>query len=206
MKLDTNFLNKYFNEENTVFVSGTTTTSFNGDDFSAILLMRSEHDRVNDYTIEFVLKFEHKKYGEVGSILQKEFKIEHHTDDKSKHIKPHVQLHIHGPLVDNKIGEMWINLDLKDETEYLKCIEGFFYLLEEVINLCEDGIAGNILNIEEVKKLDVEKKILLDKINHSLQNNEIEYKDPNGKTTILNPRRMRRIVDKDNTLLPFFSS
>jgi len=195
----------YLNQKHIVAKSTEiTTVSASGTGFTAFLIMKSKQDYRENFTVEFVLKFEYKKNKQEGAVLQKEFKIEHHPEEKSRHTDPHVQLYIHGPAEGDKLGEMWINLPLKEEKEYIKCIEGFFYVLEDVIKKCEIGLEKELLDVEEIKKLLEPKKFLIGMIKHSLENKGIEYQNPKGEKMILKPGKLDRLLEKDQSLLPFF--
>jgi hypothetical protein len=196
---------KFFNQAKIQFrTNEVVTINISNIDFSASLIMRSQHDYKENYTIEFVLKFDHKKHSREGYIFQREFTIEHHPEQKSSHTKPHVQLHIHGPSPKEKVGELWITLPLKTEKEYTACIEGFLLILKKVINICEPGLEKFMLNTREIEKLARQKDFLIQKITESLVANGIEYENPEGKKTFLSPQNINSIVTKDQTLLPFF--
>lgn len=60
-----------------------TTVSASGKDFTAFLIMKAKQDYQENFTVEFVLKFEYKENNQKGAVLQKEFKIEHHPKEKS---------------------------------------------------------------------------------------------------------------------------
>ena len=93
--------------------------------YKAVILMESRLDYKERITVEFSIKFEYKKEHK-EKIFQREFKIEHHPEDKSTHTEPHVQIYGHGPATEDKVGELWITLPLEKEEDYIKCIEGFF--------------------------------------------------------------------------------
>jgi small nuclear ribonucleoprotein (snRNP)-like protein len=165
--------------------------------------MLTEYHYKEQYTIRFTLKFEHKKYGLTGQIFQKEFIIEHHSEEKG-HKGPHLQLHIHGPAPEEKVGEIWITLQLKNEKEYIGCIKGFLHTLKTVINKCEPGLEEEILNIKEIETLITERQLLLTKIFESLNTKGIEYQPSNKNKIHLTPKNITKILEKDITLIPFF--
>ncbi|MFH1175053.1 MAG: hypothetical protein V1725_08035 [archaeon] len=171
-------------------------------DFTAILLMLSQQDYKQEYTIQFLLKFEHRKTKEEG-IFQREFSIEHHPTP-SKHSKPHVQVHIHGPDPTDKVGELWITLPLKKDAAYKTCIEGFFSILENIIRQCEPGLEEVMLDITEVQKLTQQKTFLHESIQESLRTKDILYQQPDGTKILLTPKNITGLLNKDQALLPFF--
>ena len=173
-------------------------------DHTSSIAIRSERDFHTQITIEFSLKFEHHKYEPKETVFQKEFFIEHHPKEKSRHSKPHVQIHIHGADSENKVGKVWINLELDGDGQYKTCIKGFFNVLDEIINRCKEGLDIELLNKELVQSLTSERELLLSKIKESLRNRSIEYKPPKGKTIILTPSNIARLLGKDKTLLPLF--
>ncbi|MDP2749343.1 MAG: hypothetical protein Q8O89_00750 [Nanoarchaeota archaeon] len=182
------------------------TVKVEGKDFTAFLIMKTEQDYKQNFTIEFLLKFEHKKRDEKDEIFQREFKIEHHPKEKSRHTEPHVQLYIHGPGKSDKVGELWITLPLETEEEYSDCIKGFFYILEEIIGKCERNLEKQMLNLTEIKKLAEQKKFLKSKIALSLKSKGIEYQNPDGEKIILSPKNVNEILSKDQSLLSFFEA
>jgi hypothetical protein len=203
--IDTTQFREYFNQE---YINIDTLEEIgvkveDSDRNTSILVMKSKQDYDTHFTIKFKLSFEHKKSKE-GKVIQKEFSIEHHPANKI-HFNPHLQFRIHGPVPENKVGEMWITLDLDKDDDYVSCIKGFFFILEEVIKKCESGLEEKILDITEVRKLEKCKENLNLKVQFSLKNNKIEYVNPEGEKIYLNPKTLTPILEKDNTLLPFFS-
>ncbi|MBI5390274.1 hypothetical protein HZB02_02195 [Candidatus Woesearchaeota archaeon] len=195
---------KYFNQDMVQRSHLTATINKSGRDYSASLLMRTKHSYDENYTLEFNLAFEHKQHGETGVHLQKGFRIEHHPPGKSRHEQPHVQIHIHGTTVPQKVGKLWITLPLPSDVEYHECIEGFFGALKDIIAVCQEGLQEEMLNLPEINKLATQKAFLLDKIHHSLLHNKIEYEDASGNIQILTPDTLPKILKKDTALLPFF--
>jgi hypothetical protein len=172
-------------------------------DFKAVILMESRMDYKERITVEFSIKFEYKREKET-KVFQREFKIEHHLPDKSIHSKPHVQIYGHGPNSMDKVGELWITLDIEDEGQYVACIEGFLNLLPRIIDLCEQGLADSLLNIELLENLKAKKDFLKLKINESLKSNLIQFKDVKGNKFIVDPKKLPTLLEKDKLLIPFF--
>lgn len=172
-------------------------------EFTASLIVSAEQHYKEDYTLQFMLRFEHKKPQAEG-IMQREFTIEHHPPGRGHHA-PHVQIHVHGPAPDEKKGELWITLPLSEEGEYIASIEGFLAILEEVISLCQPGLEHELLNIKEVRTLLDRKAFLLGKIGESLRTKGIEYQSPDGARAFLTPRTAPRLLKTEQTLLPFFT-
>jgi len=173
-------------------------------DYRATILMESRTDYKERTTVEFSIKFEYKK-AEKQRIFQREFKIEHHPEDKSTHTEPHIQIYGHGPLKEEKVGELWITLPIKEENEYVRCIEGFLNILPKIINLCEKGLEKDMLELELIKNLEEQKEFLIDKINESLNNELIEFKDVQGKRLIVDPKRLPRILEQDKIIKHLFN-
>ena len=88
------------------------------ENYKAIILMESRLDYKERIAIEFSIKFEYKKEHK-EKIFQREFKIEHHPEEKSTHTRPHVQIYGHGPIKEDKVGELWITLPIEKEEDYI---------------------------------------------------------------------------------------
>ena len=203
--IDTNNYLEYLNENATVsYGSGTAVVAVKGDGYSGSLLMRTEQDTKNNVTLKFNLKYEYNEYPDGVMAFQREFMIEHHPGDKSVHVEPHVQICIHGPKADNKVGEIWITLELKNDEEYKSCIKGFFYVLEEVMKACKDGIEKELLNVNEVNKLKEQRTFLIGKIKDSLLTNGIELKSSKDEKITINANKLKQLLKKDQSLLPLF--
>lgn len=202
--IDINQFKKYL-KNITIDTEDAAVVTIEKENYRATILMESRLDYKERVTVEFSIKFEYKKeYKE--KIFQREFKIEHHPEDKSTHTKPHVQIYGHGPIKENKVGELWITLPLETEEDYTKCIEGFLNILQRMISLCEKGLESDMLNIELLQNLEKQREFLLEKINESLRNELIEFKDIEGRRLIIDPKRLPRLLEQDKMLLPLFSS
>lgn len=115
-----------------------------------------------------------------------------------------MQLYIHGPGKSDKVGQLWITLPLEGDGEYSKCIEGFFYILKEIMGKCEHNLEKQMLNLAEIKKLSEQKEFLKGKITLSLKTKGIEYQNPKGEKIMLSPKNIGKTLVKDQSLLPFF--
>jgi len=195
----------YFNLNNVgVRTIDTYSVDIQKEDVYASLIMQAIQDYKEYVTIEFVLRFENKKITSEGRVFQREFSIEHHPPEKSQHTEPHIQLYIHGPLFEEKIGKLWINLPLENKEAYNKYIKGFFFILKEIIEKCDPGLEKSILNTREVMRLTEQKNYLKRNINYSLKHNKIEYKPPEGKSRILKFQELPMLLKKDTSLILFF--
>lgn len=201
--IDLNQFKKYL-KNITIDTEDTAVVVIEKEDYKATILMESRLDYKERITIEFSIKFEYKKEKK-EKILQREFKIEHHPEDKSAHTKPHVQIYGHGPAKEEKVGELWITLPIEREADYVRCIEGFLNILPKMINLCEKGLEKDMLQTELLKALDEQRKFLTAKINESLKNELIEFKDADGRKIVVDPKRLKRLLEQDRILLPLFA-
>ncbi|MBU0629192.1 MAG: hypothetical protein KKC75_08450 [Nanoarchaeota archaeon] len=200
--IDFNQFKKYL-KNITIDTEDTAVVIIEKPNYRATILMESRLDYRERITVEFSIKFEYKRQHK-EKIFQREFKIEHHPEDKSTHTRPHVQIYGHGPVKKDKVGELWITLPIEKEEDYVKCIGGFLNILQDMITLCEEGLENDMLNISLLKELEKQKEFLLIKINESLKNELIEFKDPEGKKLIVNPKKLLRLLDQDRILLPLF--
>ena len=75
-----------------------------------------------------------------------------------------------------------------------------------MISLCEKGSEEDMLNIELIRNLKKQKEFLLIKINESLKNELIEFKDTKGKRLILNLGKLPKLLGQDKMLMPLFSN
>ena len=80
------------------------------------ILITNEPDYRKQINIEFTMRFKHHEY-QKESIFQRDFAIEHHPPNKSRHDKPHLQIKVHGPKNEDKIGKLWLTLMLKEDNE-----------------------------------------------------------------------------------------
>ncbi len=191
----------FFNQENLVSTGTAGSVTVKDEDYTASLAMRGQQSLNENHTVRFTLKFEHKRHL-AEQVFQREFLIEHHHDER--HGGPHVQVHIHGPAPEHKVGELWMTLPLATEEDYTRCIKGFFNALEPVIESCQPGLVDELLNREEVERLTKERAFLVAKISESLRNKGIEYKDARGNKTLLAPANVERLIRRDATIEPLF--
>lgn len=172
------------------------------EEYTSSILIKSKRDHNELITIAFTLKFLHREHQEEGDIFQREFSIEHHEADKSRHDTPHLQFHIHGANPDQKIGKLWLTLDLENDEEYEQCIEGFFYVLEDIAHACREELDDDLLNKTEIHKLTAQRTLLSEKIQETLITRGIEYEFPNGSTETIYLEGIERITSQDKTLIP----
>ena len=170
-------------------------------EYTSSILIQSKRDYIERITIEFSVKFSHHEHEEEG-MFQREFSIEHHPPERSRHDKPHLQFHIHGLNPEQKVGKIWLTLDLESDEEYEKCIEGFFYVLEEIAEICRDDLDDKLLNKPEIYKLTKQKELLLSKIQESLKTKGIEYEFPDGTEEKIYQDNIEKITSQDKTLIP----
>src|SRR3989338_7299728 len=156
--IDLNQFKKYL-KGITIDTEDTAVVVIEKNDYRATILMESRVDYKKRITLELSIKFEYKKK-QKEKIFQREFKIEHHPEEKSTHTKPHVQIYGHGPLHEDKVGELWITLPIETEEDYIRCIEGFLNILPEMINLCEKCLEKDMLNCGLLQNLKVQKEFL----------------------------------------------
>ncbi|MBU1199151.1 MAG: hypothetical protein KKF46_06715 [Nanoarchaeota archaeon] len=175
------------------------------DEYTSSILVRSQQDYDERVTIDFTVKFKHHEHQEEGKIFQREISIEHHQEDKSQHDKPHVQFHIHGANPDQKVGHLWLMLDLDDADQYEKCIEGFFPVLKDIVHICREDLDEALLNKEEIDKLGSQRQLLLEKIQKSLQTRGIEYEFPGGHKEQIFFKDIDKITSQDRTLIPLLN-
>jgi hypothetical protein len=173
-------------------------------DHSSLIHIQSEQDYNEYITIEFSLKFQHHEFEPEGRVFQREFAIEHHPENKSTHTKPHLQFYIHGTNDDNKVGDLWLTLELENDDEYESCIKGFLTMLDDIADICKEGLDEELLNTRLLETLTAEKQLLLAKIKNSLLNNKLEYTNSEGVKMIITPENIPKITARDNTLIPFF--
>lgn len=195
------FLNEHnitVNEPTAIVVSKATS------DHRSSITITNSSDVVEEITIEFSLRFEHHEFQE-ETIFQRDFAIEHHPEDKSRHAKPHLQIKIHGSQSHNKVGQLWLTLELEYDEEYERCIKGFICVLENIADICKEDLDKELLNLEEVKKIRPEEDFLLEKAKTSLEKNGIEYKDADGNKLIVTSENIAEIIQKDPTLKPLLT-
>ena len=109
-----------------------------------------------------------------SSFPKRRFSLERHLDEGHEGV--HIQINYH--LVDNdmKIGRLYITLEIHDDGELLKISEGFVYTLYEIINGINsdfEEITNEIFNTSLISRIRGNKDLLIDKINESLQNQQI---------------------------------
>jgi hypothetical protein len=174
------------------------------DDYKSTILIKSTQNYEEQITIEFSTRFEHHEFSPDSCIFQREFAIEHHPEDTSTHTKPHLQLRIHGSE-EEKVGKIWLTLELESDEEYETCIKGFFCILESIAENCRKELGEELLDLEELDKIEDSKQFLLNKIKETLQNNGLEFESPNGQKEQIYFDGINKITSQDKSLLPLFS-
>lgn len=176
----------------------------NSDEFNSSILITTENDYKELITIDLRVKFKHHDKSDEG-IFQREFSIEHHPENKSRHEKPHLQFHIHGFNPDQKIGKLWLTLDLDNDEEYESCIKGFFSVLEDIADSCNEQLDDKLLNKIEISKLSEQRTLLLSKVKSTLETKGIECHFSDGEKEIIFLRDIGKLTSKDKTLIPLLS-
>lgn len=200
---------EYLNDENIVIDEQTTILVEKDflDKTKSSILITNKPDYREQINIEFTMRFAHHKYQE-EKIFQRDFAIEHHPPDKSRHNKPHLQIKIHGPENEDKVGKLWLTLILReddDDKEYEKCIKGFMYALDEIADICKDGLDEELLNTEKIEELKPEKEFLMNKIKESLETKGIEFQSPEGETYFVTGEKTSKLIAQDKTLKPLLT-
>lgn len=168
------------------------------------ILIRNEANYREQINIEFAIKFQYTKYEEEEN-FQRMFTIEHHHEAKSTHTDPHLQIKIHGPKGNDKIGQLHIILNLNkdnEDEEYETCIRGFIYKLEEIISITKEGLDKELLNTIKIQELQYEKQFLMSKIEDSLKTKGITLKFPNKTQQTISKEQITQLMKQDKTLQP----
>lgn len=166
------------------------------------ILIRSERNHNELVTINFTVRFKHHEHQEGGNIFQREISIEHHPTEESRHDQPHLQFHIHGVNPGQKVGKLWLTLNLENDSEYERCIEGFFSVLADIAQNCRPALDDELLNKPEVKKLAKQRISLWQKTVDSLRTRGAEYEFPDGHRETIYIDDIKRITSQDRTLVP----
>lgn len=174
------------------------------ENYKSTILIKSTQDYEEQITIEFSTRFEHHELSSDICIFQREFALEHHPEDISRHTKPHLQLRIHGSE-EEKVGKVWLTLELDSDDEYETCIKGFFCVLEKIAENCKKELGEELLDLDELKKLEDSKLFLLNKVKETLQTNGLEFESPDGKKEQIYFDKINKITSQDKSLLPLFN-
>lgn len=168
-------------------------------EYKSSILIKNELDYEELITLEFSVRFEHHEYNE-NSIFQRQFAIEHHSKN-STHTKPHIQIKIHGDQ-EQKVGQLWLILELESEDEYEDYIKGFFSLLEDIMRYCRVDICKDLLDEEKISTLIQERDLIIGRIRNTLVKNGIKYEFPDGTTKQIYLDNIEEVTLQDPTLIP----
>ncbi len=202
---------KYLNEDNLKIDEPQqllVETKFSNRSKSSILIT-NDADYREQINIEFIMKFKHHQYQD-ENVFQRDFSIEHHPLGKSDHDKPHLQIKIHGPAKEDKIGKIWLTLILNeddDDLEYEKCIKGFMCVLEEITEICKEGLDKELLDLKQIEELKPDKEFLMYKIKESLETDGIEFlsAEDGSKRNFVTGKDISDIIKLDKILKPLLT-
>lgn len=147
----------------------------------------------------FRMKSRHKKE---EIIVHRDIAIEHH---QPKETHPHGFEHLQFKLYTEGFGKIRIDLDIKNDEEYKRCILGFLSILKDIINNFDKyhkNISEEILNLEMFKGLEKHRLFLKEKIAGSLTQSRIEM-DTNQGIKIIDKETLKDFRTNE-ALLPFF--
>jgi len=153
----------------------------------------------NEEEYRFRMKSRHK---EEEIIVHRDIAIEHHQPKKTH---PHASEHLQFKLYTEGFGKIRINLGIKDNEEYKRCIMGFLSILKDLINNFDKhykNISKEILNLEMFKDLEKHRSFLKEKISDSLIQSRIEM-DTNQGIKVINKKSLEDFRTNE-ALLPFF--
>lgn len=149
-------------------------------------------------------RFRIKSRHEDEIIIHRDIAIEHH---QPRETHPHGVEHVQFKLHSESLGKIRITLDIKNDTEYKKCILGFLYILRNLIKNLEkfsSNISNEVLNLELFDKLENNYYFLRKKIDSSLIESKIDM-ETNAGIKVLNKTQVKEIKDNE-ALLPFFEN
>lgn len=147
----------------------------------------------------FRMKSRHK---EEEIVVHRDIAIEHH---QPRDIHPHGSEHLQFKFNSEGFGKIRVNLDVKNNKEYRKCILGFLSMLKDIItnfDIYHKNIAEEILNLEMFKGLEKNRLFLKSKISDSLIQSRIEMDVDKGIRII--DKSSLRDFEENKALLPFF--
>jgi len=164
-----------------------------------IEIMEVPCNNPNEEEYRFRMKSRHK---EEEIIVHRDIAIEHH---QPREMHPHGSEHLQFKLYTEGFGKIRINLGIRDNNEYKKCIFGFLSILKELIDNFDKyhkNISEEILNLQMFKGLGKHRSFLKGKISESLNQSKIEMDTSKGikvigKTSLEN-------FKTNGALLPFF--
>jgi len=153
----------------------------------------------NEEEYRFRMKSRHK---EEEIVIHRDIAIEHHEPIG---IHPHSSEHLQFKFSSKDIGKIRINLDIKNDDEYKRCILGFLSILRSIIGTFEKyhkNITEEILNLEMFNGLEEHHSFLKEKISNSLIQSRIEMDAEEGIKVI--DKESLENFKKNEVLLPFF--
>ncbi len=153
----------------------------------------------NEEEYRFRMNSRHK---EEEIIIHRDIAIEHH---QPRDTHPHGFEHLQFKLYSEGFGKIRINLDIKDDDEYKRCIFGFLSILKDIILSFEKyhkNIAQEILNLGMFEGLENHRSFLKEKISNSLIQSRIEMDTSQGIKVI--DKELLENVKANEALLPFF--
>jgi len=153
----------------------------------------------NEEEYRFRIKTRHK---EEEIIIHRDMAIEHH---QPRGTHPHGFEHLQFKFHSEGFGKIRVNLDVKDDDEYKRCILGFLSILKDIIDKFDKyhkNITEKILNLEMFKGMEEHRSFLREKISSSLAQSRIEM-DAKGGIKIIDRESLDNIKTNE-ALLPFF--
>jgi len=139
-----------------------------------------------------------------SSFPKRRFSLERHLDEGHEGV--HIQINYH--LVDNdmKIGRLYITLEIHEDEELLHISEGFVYTLYEILSGINSDfvkITNEIFNTSLFSRISSKKDLLINKINGSLQNQQIMIRSiDRNETIILKGKDFLQLINKRQELIP----
>ncbi len=134
--------------------------------------------------------------------IHRDIAIEHH---QPRDTHPHGSEHLQFKFSSEDFGKIRINLDIKNDDEYKRCILGFLSMLRDIISTFEKhrkNITKEILNLEMFNELENHRSFLKEKIANSLIQSRIEMDAEEG-IKIINKESLENLKQNE-ALLPFF--
>ena len=139
-----------------------------------------------------------------SSFPQRRFSLERHLDEGHEGV--HIQINYHLVENDMKIGRLYITLEIHEDEELLQISKGFVYTLYEILSGINSDLAeitNEIFNISLFSRISNKKDLLINKINESLQNQQIMIRSiDRNETIILEGKDFLQLITKRQELTP----
>lgn len=173
--------------------------SYQDDRYSVIITLFSGEDQ-----IAFEVSLESKEPSYKGSFPKRRYSLERHSG--KGHDGVHVQINYH--LIENrdKIGRLYMILEIENDEKLLEIAQGFVYTLREVLLEIDNDmtvVVEHLFNIDYLDTLGSRKTILMEELVKSLTSNRIHISDSFKKTsTIIQGKELMALIEDRKELRP----